>query len=319
MKRNQIIFVVLFIVMIVGCTQGKSQVRNENQFDSERYDETVKSNDNHADEYGAESKKNSAYREQDFNPKKEEFRKINAKSNQYDKRNNDSYSRRSRSGENYENVRGSGISSEDFYQKGKASWYGREFNGKVTASGEKFNMHQYTAAHKSLPFGTILTVKNLTNGKIVKVRINDRGPYRGNRIIDLSYGAAKEIGMVSSGELLVGINIVDPNKSNNEYGEKSRREGRTVKPVVSDYPDDNNFVDESTDGSFSVQAGAFYSRRNANKLKSKIMKMTDNNVKIIKENDLYKVRIEGVNSKTQADKLKRRLNDDDISSFVITE
>jgi len=308
MKKHQIIFIVFFIVMIVGCTQGKSQVRNGSQFDSERYDDTANGNGSRRD--GIDNSGN--YREQDFNPREEKYSNRTV-------RNNGVSSGRNHAGENYENMKRGNSFSEDFYQKGKASWYGREFNGKVTASGEKFNMHQYTAAHKSLPFGTILTVKNISNGKTVKVRVNDRGPYRGNRIIDLSYGAAKEIGMVSTGELLVGINIVGSNNVSNEYSESSRRYGKTVKPVVSDYSDDNSLTDESSDGAYSVQAGAFYSRRNANRLKNKIMKMTSNNVKIIKEDDLFKVRVEGIDSKNEADRLKRKLNNEDISSFVITE
>ena len=105
---------------------------------------------------------------------------------------------------NYENQSEDGETvPEKFYQKGMASWYGREFHGKSTASGERFDMNDLTAAHKTLPFGTIVEVKNLENGKSVKLKINDRGPYRGNRIIDLSFGGAKEIGMVKTGEVNV--------------------------------------------------------------------------------------------------------------------
>lgn len=77
--------------------------------------------------------------------------------------------------------------------EGKASWYGKRFHGRKTASGEKYNMHAYTAAHRKLPFGTIVKVTNTSNNKSTLVRINDRGPFVKKRIIDLSHKAAKEI------------------------------------------------------------------------------------------------------------------------------
>lgn len=84
-------------------------------------------------------------------------------------------------------------------ERGQASWYGGHFQGRPTASGEIFDTHKFTAAHKSLPFGTLVQVKNLANGKTTTVRINDRGPFVTGRIIDLSYAAAKEIDMIQSG------------------------------------------------------------------------------------------------------------------------
>lgn len=82
---------------------------------------------------------------------------------------------------------------------GKASWYGPRFHGRKTASGEIFNQHELTAAHRSLPFGTKVRVTNLRNGKSVVVRINDRGPYAHGRVIDVSKAAAKHLGMLDSG------------------------------------------------------------------------------------------------------------------------
>jgi rare lipoprotein A len=89
---------------------------------------------------------------------------------------------------------------DNYYQKGNASWYGREFHGRKTASGEKYDMNKLTAAHKTLPFGTKIIVKNLENDKTISVTVNDRGPYRDDRILDLSYAAAKKLGIVASGE-----------------------------------------------------------------------------------------------------------------------
>jgi len=85
------------------------------------------------------------------------------------------------------------------FQRGTASWYGPRFNGRRTASGERFDMHEFTAAHRTLPFGTLVRVHSLVNGRDVDVRITDRGPYAGNRIIDLSRAAAEELGMLGLG------------------------------------------------------------------------------------------------------------------------
>jgi len=89
--------------------------------------------------------------------------------------------------------------------RGRASWYGREFQGSPTASGEPFNMHALTAAHRSLPLGSYAQVRNLDNGRSVVVRINDRGPHARRRTIDLSYAAAQEIAMVASGTAQVEV------------------------------------------------------------------------------------------------------------------
>jgi rare lipoprotein A len=94
------------------------------------------------------------------------------------------------------------------YQVGTASWYGRYFNGKATASGEPFDMYQFTAAHRHLPLGTLVQVTNLKNGESVVVRVNDRGPVPKSRIIDLSYGAARMIGLSGPGLEPVRIDIL---------------------------------------------------------------------------------------------------------------
>ncbi len=91
---------------------------------------------------------------------------------------------------------------------GPASWYGGKFHGRTTANGERFDMNQLTAAHRSLPFGTRVRVTNERNGRSVVVRINDRGPFIGNRIIDLSRGAAAAVGMVSTGVAPVRVDVL---------------------------------------------------------------------------------------------------------------
>lgn len=99
----------------------------------------------------------------------------------------------------------SSYSINAFEEEGLASWYGGHFQGRKTANGEIFDTYQISAAHKSLPFGTMVTVYNLENGKKLEVRINDRGPYIDHRIIDLSYAAAKELGILNQGVAKVRI------------------------------------------------------------------------------------------------------------------
>jgi rare lipoprotein A len=99
-----------------------------------------------------------------------------------------------------------------FRLNGWASWYGPGFNGNASASGEIFNENAMTAAHRSLPFGTQVQVTNLDNGRSVIVRINDRGPYAGDRVIDLSAGAARILGVISTGIAPVRLEVLEPRK-----------------------------------------------------------------------------------------------------------
>lgn len=92
-----------------------------------------------------------------------------------------------------------------YYESGAASWYGQKFHGRKTASGEIFDMYAMTAAHPSLPFGTIITVYSKATGQSVEVRINDRGPFSAGRVLDLSYAAAQKLGFVRLGETVVEI------------------------------------------------------------------------------------------------------------------
>ena len=93
-------------------------------------------------------------------------------------------------------------------QIGKASWYGRRFQGHRTASGETFDLHQLTCAHRTLPIGTLLRVTNLRNRKSVVVRVNDRGPVQSNLIVDLSYAAASALGFGANGNARVRLERV---------------------------------------------------------------------------------------------------------------
>ncbi len=96
------------------------------------------------------------------------------------------------------------------YQIGTASWYGEYFQGKETASGEPYDMNDFTAAHTTLPLGTYVRVTNLSNGRAVILRINDRGPYVDNRIIDVSYNAARALGFKDRGVQKVRLDVYRP-------------------------------------------------------------------------------------------------------------
>jgi rare lipoprotein A len=194
-----------------------------------------------------------------------------------------------------------------------ASWYGREFNGKKTASGERFDMNGLTAAHKNLPFGTIIQVKNFENGKTITVRVNDRGPYRGKRIIDLSYGAAKKLGMMKDGQAQVGIKIVKKG-SGAEDNDKDNGAGHNGVEAVSDETGSDTPSDTR---SYAIQAGAFYSKHNAEQLKSRIEGMTNKSVVIINDGEMYKVRIEGLETQNEVNRLKKTLSVEEIPSYLI--
>jgi len=201
----------------------------------------------------------------------------------------------------------------DYFQTGLASWYGREFNGKITASGERFDMNDSTAAHPTLPFGSIVEVTNLENGQSTRVRINDRGPFRASRIIDLSHYSAQQIGLVEAGESMVGINVIQrgsetPNQANALQPNNRRTE---VIPV------NNDFVDAGDRGAFSLQAGAFYSRRNAELQRGRVEDITNARTTVVNEGDFFKVRIDGISQRRIAERYVEVLRRENIPSFII--
>lgn len=100
-------------------------------------------------------------------------------------------------------------SADGYRERGVASWYGRKFHGRRTSSGEPYDMHAMTAAHKTLPLPTWVRVTHLSNGRSIVVRVNDRGPFVDNRLIDLSYAAARELGIVDAGTGLVEVEALD--------------------------------------------------------------------------------------------------------------
>ena len=142
--------------------------------------------------------------------------------------------------------------SKGFRQRGIASWYGKNFHGKKTSNGEIYDMYAMTAAHKTLPLGTYVRVKHLENKKELEVRINDRGPFVRGRIIDLSYRAAKLLGIVGPGTADVEIVALGT-------------------PATTDGGAGPTFVQgDYYSGNFTFQVGAFANRENAERLKRKL-------------------------------------------------
>ena len=101
-------------------------------------------------------------------------------------------------------------SANGYRERGVASWYGKKFHGKRTSSGEPYDMFAMTAAHRVLPLPSYVKVRNLRNGRTVTVKVNDRGPFLHNRVIDLSYAAAYKLGIVATGTGLVEVTVIDP-------------------------------------------------------------------------------------------------------------
>ena len=146
-------------------------------------------------------------------------------------------------------------SGKGFVQEGVASWYGKKFHGRKTSSGEAYNMHDMTAAHKILPFGTYVRVINLRNQREVVVRINDRGPFVKKRVIDLSREAGKRLGLIGPGTAPVKVIALSK-----EVG-RIRSSG-SIKPVV----EETDF----TKGKFTIQVGAFEGKANATRLAKRL-------------------------------------------------
>jgi len=128
-----------------------------------------------------------------------------------------------------------GAGSNARVQRGKASWYGGKWHGRKTASGERFNKRALTAAHRKLPFGTIVVVTNLSNGRSVKVRINDRGPFIRGRIIDVSEAAARRLKMRGAGVVRCKLRVIKYGKGKYKRARRRRhryRSSPSVNPTV---------------------------------------------------------------------------------------
>lgn len=176
-------------------------------------------------------------------------------------------------------------SIDGYSETGLASWYGKSFQGKRTSSGERFDMHSMTAAHKELPMNTLLKVKNLENGRETIVRVNDRGPYTGKRIIDLSHSAAKSLKLARKGTARVKITVIDEVSTDQTDG---LAVGQDSSPA---------------DNAFYVQIGAFTLESNAKRMQQRFAKSGQN--VIIRETSgrkatIYRVLIAAGNDRDKA-------------------
>ena len=162
-------------------------------------------------------------------------------------------------------------SSENYVERGIASWYGAKFHGRRTSSGEPFNMYEITAAHKSLPLPTYVEITNLNNGKKIVAKVNDRGPFHGKRLIDLSYAAAAKLGIFSKGTGYVEVRALSPEKSLKHTSHQTYEE------------------------QVYIQLGAFENKENAQRLQQKVMSLGVKNTRIYTSHQngghLYRVRI----------------------------
>ena len=171
-----------------------------------------------------------------------------------------------------------------YVERGVASWYGPDFHEKSTSSGEAYDMYGLTAAHKTLPLPCYVEVTNLGNGRRVTVRVNDRGPFKANRIIDLSYTAALKLGMLRDGTALVEVRALDP--------------GGTLPPPAAP-------------AAVYAQAGAFASQDNARQLKDRLAASGFTGVTVYQASrqgsPLYRVRVGPIADAATFDALVQRL------------
>ena len=197
--------------------------------------------------------------------------------------------------------------AKDFVQVGKASWYGKKFHGRKTANGEIYDMHAISAAHKTLPIGTYVSVYNLNNNKKIVVRINDRGPFVRGRIIDLSYAAAKKIGIVGPGTAKVKIVALGVAGESEPKTDKRR----TYVPV-------NYYA-----GNFTFQVGAFCDRQNAERFREKLSQQYKNaHITTYDDGDAiyYRVRLGECSNLEQAAEYEKYLNKNGFDdAFVVAE
>jgi rare lipoprotein A len=195
--------------------------------------------------------------------------------------------------------------------RGTASWYGPNFHGKLTSNGERYNMWAMTAAHKTLPMNTIIKVTNLKNGRSTVVRINDRGPFVSNRIIDLSKAAASKIGMIGSGTAPVKLEVLGFEGKGKRSVPKSKKEiAKLTKKQV------------QTEANFALQIGSF-SRINGALLTQEKYDNTDGYKTIIKDvqgsggSRMFKVWLIGFKSEKEARDYKA--NGPFSGAFIVRE
>lgn len=192
--------------------------------------------------------------------------------------------------------------AREFIQVGVASWYGKKFHGRRTSNGEIYNMYAVSAAHKTLPLGTYVRVINLKNKRQLVLRINDRGPFVEGRVIDLSYGAGRKLGIIGAGTAPVKIVALG-------RASRARKSGRVVYT-----PEDYEH------GNFTIQIGAFSDFKNVRRLQ-KALKRLNLKVSISKCNNgeaiLYRVRVGQCDTLAKARQLKQHLQRKGFRNAVI--
>ncbi|HIF52323.1 MAG TPA: septal ring lytic transglycosylase RlpA family protein [Thiotrichaceae bacterium] len=196
-----------------------------------------------------------------------------------------------------------------FVEKGIASWYGTKFHGRRTSSGETYDMHAMTAAHKNLPLPSYVQVTNLNNGKQVIVKVNDRGPFHENRIIDLSYTAAIKLDIVKNGTGLVEIRVIEPGQSIvTSSGVGAPVSGSSVE----------NTIDKT---GFYIQVGSFGQLANAEKLQKKLNPLGEGLLNIsqatVANETLYRVRIGPITDIDHSDSIISKLENYGVSEHRI--
>jgi len=193
-------------------------------------------------------------------------------------------------------------SSAGYVERGVASWYGRDFHGLATSSGETYDMHSMTAAHTTLPLPTWAEVTNLANGKRVVVKINDRGPFVDNRLIDLSYAAAIALDMVGPGTARVEVRAM--NGPQTPASSEARVAAPAAVPLVTAAPP------QAIDRMF-VQVGAFSQEDNAARLVARLRASGFANPTVVSEPDgrrmLHRVRLGPIRDAGEFDLLSGRL------------
>jgi rare lipoprotein A len=207
--------------------------------------------------------------------------------------------------------------SETF--EGIASWYGPEFHGKKTASGEIFDMTDFTAAHKTLPLGTTCIVTNKRNNKSVTVRINDRGPFAKERVIDLSYAAAKVIGMIETGTAPVRVEVLA------EEGAPIAETGPVETPPETTTTSDAGPIETTAVApgpigiSYTVQVGSFSTKTNAQNLSDTLSeKYRDVTIEefATTETTYWRVRVGKFATRSEAEEKAEELTNAGYSVFI---
>jgi len=198
-------------------------------------------------------------------------------------------------------------SAHGFVQTGIASWYGKKFHGRKTSNGETYNMYDMTAAHKTLPMNTWVSVHNLENNRKIVVRINDRGPFVRGRIIDLSYTGASRIGIADTGTTKVRITAL---------GQAVSYSGKTKTP-------DQFKAMDYWKGNFTVQVGAFQVKANAQNYQKKLSKTYQNAHLVMFTDDrgtFYRVRIGKFTNLNDAERFSEKIMTQGFdNSFAVAE